>query len=213
LVAFNINSGESRNLGLIGSGYGGMAQGENLVLDDEGCVWCAWSLTRAWQNTPGADAARLCKFDPREDRIHFYQTGLPWPDGRHGYAKPEAFFNFGDGFIYASGANGSLYRVDTQTGKAEYLFTPTPNRRSRLSAMVKIEEGVAYGVTGRDYNCEMMRVNYKAGTFEKIGKIVDDQGNALWQCHDLALADDGVLYVCENDNPYRSAYLWEVTPK
>ena len=28
---------------------------------------------------------------------------------------------------------------------------------------------------------------------------------------DLAMTKDGVLYVCENDNPYRSSYLWEIT--
>ena len=28
--------------------------------------------------------------------------------------------------------------------------------------------------------------------------------------HDIVMTADGVLYVCENDNPYRSSYLWEI---
>ena len=210
LISFNHRTGESRDLGLIGTGIGGMTQGENIVLDDEGCVWCNWSLTRAWQNSPGVDAMRLCKYDPKQDKIVFFKTGLPMPDGSYGWAKAEAYFNFHDGFIYASGANGSLYRIDPQTGEATFLFTPTPDRRSRLSSMVKAEDGVAYGVTGRDGQCELMRVNYTVGTFEKLGEVRDDEGNALYQCHDIVRAGDGVLYVCENDNPYRSSYLWEI---
>ena len=210
LVSFNLRTGESRDLGLIGAGIGGMTQGENIVLDDEGCVWCNWSLTRAWQSSPGVDAVRLCKYDPKQDKIVFFKTGLPMPDGSYGWAKAEGYFNFHDGFIYASGANGSLYRIDPQTGEATFLFTPTPDRRSRLSSMVKAEEGMAYGVTGRDGQCGLMRVHYTAGTFEKVGEIRDDEGNALWQCHDIVMTRDDVLYVCENDNPYRSSYLWEI---
>jgi hypothetical protein len=210
LVSFNLITGEAQNLGLIGTGIGGMTQGENIVLDDEGCVWCNWSLTRAWQNAPGVDAVRFCKYDPRQRRVIFFDQGLPFPDGHYGTVKTESYFNFHDGYIYASGFNGSLYRVDPQKGTATFLFTPTPDRPSRLAALVKACDGVAYGVTGRDGKCELMRVNYREGTFEKLGDIQDDQGNALWQCHDILRTTDGRLYVCENDNPHRSSYLWEI---
>ena len=210
LVSFHLRTGESQDLGLIGPGIGGLTQGENIVLDNEGCVWSNWSLTRAWQSSPGADAMRLCKYDPRQGRILFFRTGLPRPDGSYGTVKAEAFFNFHDGFLYASGASGSLYRIEPATGRAAFLFTPTPDRPSRLSSLAQAEDGVAYGVTGRGGQCELMRVCYKKGTFEKLGAIQDDEGNALWQCHDIVRADDGTLYVCENDNPYRSGYLWEI---
>lgn len=210
LASYDLDSGQARILGLLGSGYGGIAQGENIVLDDDGCAWTAWSLTRAWQNEPGADAARLAKYDPREDRIVFFQKGLPLPDGRHGYAKPEGLFNLGDGCVYASGANGSLYRVNPADGEAEFLFTPTPERRSRLASLVKTEEGIAYGVTGRDGNCELLRVYYREGKFEKLGRIVDEKGEPMYQCHHVVATGDGVLYACENDNPRRSGYLWEI---
>jgi hypothetical protein len=77
--------------------------------------------------------------------------------------------------------------------------------------MAQAEDGIAYGITGREGQCELMRVDYRADTFEKLGEIRDDEGNALWQCHDIVITHDRVLYVCENDNPYRSSYLWEIT--
>jgi len=187
-----------------------MAQGENIVLDNNSCLWANWSLTRAWQSDPGPDAVRLCKYDPVQEQMVFFQKGLPRPDGKYGTAKAEAYFNFGDGFVYASAGNGSFYRIDPETGDATLLFTPTPDRRSRLSSMVKTEDGVAYGITGRDGNCEVMRVFYKNGTFEKLGPVATPEGDTMFQCHDIVATDDGVLYACENDNPYRSSYLWEI---
>lgn len=210
LAVFDLRTKTSRDLGLIGT-YGGMVQGENIALDDAGCVWCNWSLTRAWQSEAGADALRLCKFEPREDRMVFSKKGLPRPDGHYGTVKAEAFFNFGDGFMYASGANGSLYRIDPETFESRLLFTPAPERRSRLSSLATGEDGAAYGVTGRDGHCEFMRVDYRKGVFEKLGPMRDTEGNTLWQNHDIVSAGGGVFYVCENDNPCRSSYLWEVT--
>ncbi len=210
LGSYNLETGESRVLAQLCAGYGGMAQGENIVIDDDGCVWSNWSLTRAWADGPGPDAVRLCKYDPRADRMVFFKTGLPLPDGSHGFAKGEGFFNFGDGSIYVSGASGSLYRVDPENGRAEFLFNPAPDRPSRLASLVKTEDGVAYGVCGRKGKCELVRIFYKKGTFESLGPVVDDQGAAMHQCHDIVATADGTLYACENDNPYRSGYLWEI---
>jgi hypothetical protein len=210
LASFDLHTREVRNLGLLGSGYSGPAQSENIVIDDDGCLWCAWSLTRAWQGESGPDASRLCKFDPRQDRTYFFQKGLPCSDGRLGSERPEAFFNFGDGWMYASGGNGSFYRIDPASGDAELLCTPTPNRPSRLSSLVKTGDGAAYGITGRNGQCELTRLDYRTGDFEKLGPIVDADGVAMYQCHDIVAADDGTLFACENDNPHRSSYLWEI---
>lgn len=210
VVDFNLRTGEARNLGLIGTGIAGMTQSENILVDDEGCVWSNWSLTRAWQETPGVDSVRLCKYDPRADRFIFFDRGLPYPDGRYGTVKPEAFFNLHDGFVYASGFNGSLYRVNPRTGEAQFLFTPTPDRPSRLAALARSTDGFAYGVTGKKGRCEFVRIDYQKGVFEKLGDIRDDEGIALWQCHHIVQATDGTFYVCENDNPARSSYLWEI---
>jgi len=211
LVSYHIPTGESRVLGLIGSGIFGMTQSENLVLDDDDCVWSNWSLSRAWQTEAGPDVMRISKYDPRQERMIYFDEGLPWPDGRPGYAKVEAYFNLGDGNMYASGANGAFYRLDRDTGKAEHLFTPTPDRPSRLTSLVVDDERGAWGVTGRDGNCELMRIDVDNMTFEKPVEMKNGAA-AMWQCHDIVRADDGVMFACENDNTSRSSYLWEVTP-
>jgi hypothetical protein len=55
MFAYDLNSGAVRDLGPIGSGMA-MGQGENIELDDEGCAWCSWGVTRAWQSGPGVSA-------------------------------------------------------------------------------------------------------------------------------------------------------------
>ncbi|MEW6754997.1 MAG: hypothetical protein AB1505_29035 [Candidatus Latescibacterota bacterium] len=208
LFRYHLASGRTDDLGPIGSGLA-MAQGENVVLDSRGCAWCGWAVTRAWQNAPGVDAHRLCCFDPVADRIRFYDAGLPNPDGSYGYAKVEGLFNLGPGRLYASAANGSLYRVDLDTGMGTYLGTPVADRRSRLASLALGPDGAAYGVTGRDGECQVMRFDPATQTWELLGPVVDGDARC-WQVHDVAVAADGTLYAGENDNPYRSGYLWEI---
>ncbi len=211
LSVFDLATAKGRDLGPIGSGFA-MAQGENLVLDDDGCVWCGWGLTRAWQSSPGRDSHRLCKYDPRSGRIEFLKTGLPRRDGTPGFAKVEGLFNLGTGNLYASGDNGSLYRIDTKTGKATYLGTPIQDSNSRLTSLARHHDGMAYGITGRAGQCRLLRFDPATDRYELGGPIVDAEGVAMWQCHDITMTHDGVLYAGENDHPQRSGYLWEVEP-
>ncbi|MAE67920.1 MAG: hypothetical protein CMJ18_27010 [Phycisphaeraceae bacterium] len=211
LSAFDLATNTGRDLGPIGPGMF-MAQGENILLDDEGCAWSGWGLTRAWQNHWGVDAARLCKFDPRQDRIVYYNRGLPRRDGAHGFAHVEGLFNLGTGCLYASGDNGSLYRVDPSTAEASYLGTPIADRPSRLTSLALHDDGCAYGVTGRVGDCRLLRFDPREDRFELISdRIVDETGAALFQVHDVSLTPDGILYAGENDVPTRSGYLWEIS--
>ena len=38
-------------------------------------------------------------------------------------------------------------------------------------------------------------------------------GISPWQIHDMSFAEDGTIFAGENDNPYRSSYLWEIHPE
>jgi len=211
LASFNLRTGQIKDYGLIGTGIGGMCQPENLCLDDAGACWSSWQLTRAWQNTPGVDCQRLCKIDPRQDKIVFYQTGLPRPDGQYGTVKAEGLFNFHDGFMYASGGNGSIFKIDPESGSAQYLFTPITDYPSRLASMALGKDGCAYGVTGRGGKCEVLRLDFNRGKYDLLGPVIDPaSGEPCWQAHQVTFADDGTLYVCENDVPHRSSYLWEI---
>lgn len=211
LLAFDLDRHAGRFLGYITSGAGGGIMSENLAIDDAGCVWSCWGLTRAWAYDTGPDAVRLCKYDPHADRIVFFQKGLPRPDGRHGFVEPESFHNFGDGWIYAGGRDGALYRIDPATADAEHLCAPVVDRPTRLASLVKAEEGTAYGVVGRDGRCDLVRFDYRRGGFELLGPVREPGGAAMHQCHDIVMAGDGTLYACENDNVARSGYLWEIS--
>lgn len=209
MIRYDLNTGQADDLGPIGCGMF-MAQGENIEMDSRGVVWCAWGVTRAWQNAPGVDCNRLCKFDPGIGKITYLDAGLPNPDGRYGYNRVEGLFNLGPDRLYASGANGSIFRIDLDTGMGTYLGTPITGRRSRLASLKLGPDGAAYGVTGRDGQCEVLRFDPAAETYELLGSVKEGDA-ACWQVHDVAIASDGTIYACENDNPYRSGYLWEIT--
>lgn len=208
LSVFDLATNTARDLGPIGSGIA-MAQGENIILDDDGAAWCGWGVTRAWQSTPGKDSFRLCKYSTDANRIIFLDSGLPRANGEYGFAKVEGLFNLGTGCLYASGDNGSLYRIETQSGAAKYLGTPIKGRPSRLTSLV-MKGDYAYGITGRAGDCRLLRFDPRDESFELGEKIEDENGVPMWQCHDVSFAPDGVLFAGENDHPQRSGYLWEI---
>lgn len=210
LITYSLRTGEVKNLGLVGSGIEGMAQGENIEFDNDGNLWGPWCLTRAWAGSKDEDMNRIFCVPAGSDKIEFLKTGLPKRDGSYGYEKMEGIFNLGDGYMYASGGNGSLYRIDTSNGKATYLFTPISDRPSRLASMVVAPDGYAYGVVGRNGNCRLLRFDFKNTKYELLGKIIDENGEACYQVHHIISTNDGTLYACENDNHYRSSYLWEI---
>ena len=208
MFSYDLNSQEARDLGPISSGFE-FTQGQNIELDDEGCVWSAWSVTRAWQTDPGPDSKRLCKYDPRSQSMVFYNTGLPEPGRNCHNVRLDGLFNFGTGDMFASGGNGSIYRIETATGKADYLGTPIQDRASRLSSMKLAADGAAYGVVGMEGDCELLRFHPQTGKYELLGSVTD-KADRCWQVHDIAIAPDSTIYACENDNPSRSSYLWEI---
>lgn len=209
LSVLDLDTLEVKDLGPISSGMA-MAQGENLVLDDAGGVWCGWHVTRAWQSRSGVDSHRLCRLDPVTQKIHYFKTGLPRADGSPGCAKVEGLFNLGDGVLHASADNGSLYRINPKNAEAIYLGTPISDRPSRLTNLVAHTDGYAYGITGRDGRCQVIQYDQSKGTWKLGEEIVDEQGEALWQCHDLAITPEGTIFAGENDHPRRSSYLWEL---
>jgi len=209
MFSYDLGTGSSRDLGPISSAFE-FTQGQNIELDDEGCAWSPWSITRAWQNNPGPDSKRLCKYDPKAGKFVYFKTGLPMPGNESEYVKIDGLFNFQTGELLATGGNGSLYRINTGTGKATYLGTPIEDRPSRLSSMKLGPDGCAYGVTGKDGQCEVIRFNPKTYKYQLLGPVTSGE-DRCWQVHDIAVTQDGVIYACENDNPYRSSYLWEIS--
>ena len=97
-----------------------------------------------------------------------------------------------------------------EPGRGSFLGTPIEARRSRLTSLVMGPDGTAYGVAGRDGHCEVLRFLPRSGKYELLGAVTDGE-NPCWQVHHVAMTPEGVLFTAENDNPYRSSYLWEIT--
>ncbi len=207
---YHLASGRTEVLGMLGSGYGGLAQSENIVCDQQGGIWFNWSLTRAWQSGPGIDASRLARYDSGSGQLEYYHFGLPRVDGSRGYAKVESFINLGNEFVYAGADNGALYKIDPKKRTASVAAALTRDRPSRLAAMTLLEKDYAVGVTGRNGHCELFGFDTRKETVDILGRIASPDGVNMWQCHDL-IADGNVIYLCENDDPHRSSYLWKVT--
>jgi hypothetical protein len=71
-------------------------------------------------------------------------------------------------------------------------------------------DGMAYGVTGREGRCKLLRFDPKSEQYDLLGKVRDPDGTCCWQVHDIVALPDGILYAGENDVPHRSGYLWEI---
>ena len=160
LVSFHLDSGESRILGLTGSGIG-MGQGENIVIDRRDRVWGGWSVTRAWQNQPGKDQYRLYVYDPKQGKIEFLNLGLPHLDGRPGYAHLDGMIAAADGRLYAGTGEGGLVRIDPDSRKIELLGAPVPP--ARIAAFAMGPDGALYGIGGRFGNASLFRLELKTG--------------------------------------------------
>jgi len=209
LVVFDLDTRESRILGLTGSGFD-MGQGENIVLDAKGRVWGGWSVTRAWQSDAGADRFRLYRYDPEKDEIEFFRHGLPHLDRRYGYAHMDGMFAAPNGKIYCGSGEGGLFRIEPDTAEVTLIGAPVPP--ARIAAFGMGPDGYLYGIGGRYGNASLFRMDLETEKYELLGPLRDeDTGESAWQIHDMGITHDGVVYAGENDNPFRSSYLWEIT--
>jgi len=209
LAAFDLEIRESRILGLTGSGFG-MGQGENIVLDRKGRVWGAWSVTRAWQSDAGVDRFRLYRYDPDTDRIEFFRHGIPHLDTtRPGFAHIDGMIVAPNGMIYCGSGEGGLYRIDPESAEVSFVCAPVPP--ARLAAFAVGPDGFLYGIGGRYGNASLFRMDLDTERCELLGLLFDSEtGESAWQVHDMDFAPDGAIFAGENDNPYRSSYLWEI---
>jgi len=207
--SFDIKTREAKDLGPISCGYA-MGQGQIPAIDYNGVVWTTWVVTRAWQMEAGADMFRFCKFDPKIGKLEYLKTGVPRADGKYGTVPAEAYFNLGGGCLYISADEGALYKLDTETARAEFVCRPIEYGPSRLASLRLGPDGMAYGVVGMDFNIQLMRFNPKDDSYRLLGPVYDQSiGEGAHQIHDVAITDDLTIYAGENDNIRRSSYLWE----
>ncbi len=209
LSSTHLDTGEVRNLGLVGSGLA-MGQGENIVLDAKGRLWGAWSVTRAWQNNPGVDQYRLFRYDPEVGRIEFFRHGIPHIDpALPGADHIDGLIAAPNGMLYCGSKAGGLFRIDPETAEVTLIGSPVPPRR--IAAFDIGPDGHLYGIGGCFGHATLFRMDLQTEEYQVLGRIADPVRNAsAWQIHCMSFAADGTLYGGENDNPRRSSYLWEI---
>jgi hypothetical protein len=209
VFVYDLESHKFKELGLVGSGFA-MGQSQALAIDRNGAVWGTWNVTRAWLYTPGSDQFRLWHYHPDRGRIQFLDYGLPTLSGRNGFAHADGIHTGPDGAIYMGTAEGLLCRIDPDDHKITVIGKPGPHRR--LAAMANGPDGKLYGSAGQDGAASLFRYDPAGGSLEDLGPIYDPiLKERAFQLHDMTIAADGTIYAGENDVPYRSGYLWEIT--
>ena len=167
-------------------------------------------MTRAWQSNSGVDRFRLYRYDPEEDKIEFFRHGIPHMDKRYGYAHLDGIIAAPNGMIYCGSGEGGLFRIDPQNAAVTFIGAPVPP--ARLATFDMGQDGYMYGIGGRYGNASLFRMDINTEKYEMIGLIRDPELDvSAWQIHDMTIAPDGTIYAGENDNPFRSGYLWEIT--
>jgi len=212
LFRYDLNTKLCRPLAFIGSGLM-MSQPHCASLDQYGRLWSTWGASRAFEYELSSVPIRICCYNPDKDKFTWYQHGFPKID-KADPACIDHMFLASDGFIYAGTVAGGLSRLDPETGNVEYLGKPFPNQR--LAGLVEGPDGLIYGAgnEGDDRDGEgaarMFVFDPKTCQIEDLGRIYDENLKAgAVKVHMLVATEDGTLYAGENDNIYRSSYLWE----
>jgi len=207
LFELDLTTGQSRVVMTVGNSFE-LCQPHNPVLDDDGYVWGTYGITRAFLYDTGEDSIRLFKYDPDSGEVEFFRYGLP-RIGHGDKGKVDRAINIGDGYLYFGGVSGSFSRLNPRTGEIKSYGKPCPNRR--LAGLCAGKDGCLYGVGGDQYYVTVFRFHPGTERLETLGRIYDETiQDAPARIHAITMTDDGVLFCGENDNNYRSSYLWEV---
>ena len=206
-------------------------QPHNAVVDKEGWLWGTYAETRAWDETMGTEPVRLFKYHPDGDKFVWFDYGLPrkaekrqllpdppMPSGassalaetRHkdDYGFCDSMVYDGGRYIYAGTVAGVLGRIDTETNKVEKVANVTAT--GRLPALV-MKNGVLYGAGGMNGHTQLIRWDTNTEQIDGYTDLSDPRiQERPARVHDMAVDDEGRLYLAENDNHCRSSYLWMV---
>jgi hypothetical protein len=207
LFEHDLATGTSHIVMTVGNSFE-LCQSHNPVIDDDGNVWGTYGITRAFCYETGIDSIRLFKYNPDDGRVDFLDQGLP-RIGSKDKGTVDRAINIGDGYLYFGGVAGSFSRLDPRTGETKSYGKPCPNKR--LAGLCLGKDGNIYGVGGDNYYVTVFRFDPQSERLETLGRIFDETiQDGPVRIHTAVMTDDGILYCGENDNNYRSSYLWEV---
>lgn len=226
----NLYSGESELVAYLGNSIL-FAQPHNAVVDKNGWLWGTCAETRAWDEAFGLQPIRIFKYHPEGDRLVVWDRGLSrWNDReqllsddtdmdeltsvlaetRHkqdfGFCDSMAYD--GERYIYAGTVAGVLCRIDTFTDKVEKVANVISSGRFPALA---IKSGVLYGAGGMHGRTQLIRWKIHEKSIDRYTELIDERtGERPARVHELAVDEQGHVYLGENDNHERSSYLWSV---
>jgi hypothetical protein len=210
---YDIDSGTTRLLSYVGNSVM-MCQPHSSVIDSDGGVWGTWGESRAFEDEPAAAPIMLFRYDQDRDEIDYFRHGLPRV-GATDRATVDHMTLGRDGQIYVGTAAGALARIDPKSAEVSYLGKPFTG--PRLAGLVSANDGYLYlagngGFTADGHGtARLARFDPGTSRFEDLGPIHDPARAATAaKVHMMVEGNPGQLFCAENDNVYRSSYLWEV---
>jgi hypothetical protein len=194
---YHLDSGATEDFGYLGSIT------HISAIDDDGCLWGTWDNTQHY----------LFRYDPAKGDIVYFHHGLP--DGASmanimypGAGPVDTMINGGDGYLYIGTTGGTLVRLDPKTAEVRYLGKPYASRR--MPGLKVWREGLLLGIVGDTDLSYVFTYDRERGAFRDLGPIIDSEsGRPLYRTHDLAVVEEGRIFIAETDVPGRSGYLWE----
>jgi hypothetical protein len=230
LFRFELATGAVETLAYIGNAIM-FAQPHNAVVDRDGWLWGTCAETRAWDEITGPTPIRLFKYHPEGDRFTWFEHGLPRqadrhqlmpdppsPDGapsaiaetrhRDDYGFCDSMAYDGEEYIYAGTTAGVLARIDVRTGSVDKVAQVMATGRF---AALAFRDGILYGGGGMNGWTQLMRWNTSSGCIETFNELTDPAiQERPARIHEIAVDRNHRLYLGENDNHFRSSYLWSV---
>lgn len=227
LFRYDLETHACRALATVGNGVM-LCQPHTAALDRTGRLWATWGESRAFEDELGPVPIRILCYDPDGDRFTWFQHGFPKVSPSDP-ARVDHMMLASDGLIYVGTVAGGFSRLDPETGAVEAL-PALPGRSAeaggspggkpfaggRLAGLVEGPGGLIYGAgnEGLDDRHEglarIFSFDPRSGGLEDLGPIADERvGAAAVKVHMLVWDGRETLYAGENDNLYRSCYLWE----
>ncbi len=174
------------------------------VIDDDGHVWGSCSIGSPY----------LYRYIPEKDEFQFLQDECPIPDGNKavgvmysGAGPIDGAIKGANGLLYFGTSLGALLEVDPKNPSIKYLGKPFPG--NRLPGLAVDDDGNILMCGGDDGTPYVAKYDIKTGAVKTLGKVIAEDGNACFRCHEIAYID-GKIFVAETDNPHRTGYLWEI---
>ncbi len=210
---FDLETQQTKILAYIGNGVM-MCQPHYSALDHQGKLWGTWGETRAFEDIPGPNPIRIFSYDPDYNHFNWFTYGFPKVNNMD-TARVDTMLTTKDGLIYVGTVAGGFSRLNPRDGSVEDLGSPY--KGERLAGLTQTSNGLIYGAGNSGYGKDkkgetrLFVFDPEKGNCEDIGPIFDRElGKGAVKIHTLVAASNTKLYAGENDNIYRSSYLWEI---